>query len=327
MTSNLLVIGTFQDDSLESFFSDALKKYGNVVKHDIGSNIIVKYRQQIIIAFPFVWSFYLKMKLSKMYNYNFDIIFIIMRDLPLSNLKDLKNNHPNSKIVNINPDQMTTIGNMTSLSNLYDLVFLKDKYLGEKMINVGAKNIRYWLECYPQKWNNIILDYVPNDNIVILGNIYYYRHLFIESLICNYKVKNLKIYGKSDKHVRSLKKNYQIEDYIYGKEKLSIIRSSKIIINNLHFAEITSANNKFFEIAGIGGFILTEFSSDIYSILPEKLRILIWKNMDELNDKIKYFINNPKEREELRIELNNYAKENFTYDISVKQILNKIYNH
>ena len=266
------------------------------------------------------------MKLSNIYNYNFDVIFIIMRDLPLSTLNNFKKKYPNSKFVNINPDQMTTIGNMTSLSNLYDIVFLKDKYLGEKMINVGAKNIKYWLECYPEKWNNSIIDYVPNDNIVILGNIYYYRHLFIESLINMCKIKNLKIYGRGDKHVRSLKKSYEIEDYIYGKEKLSIIRNSKIIINNLHFAEITSANNKFFEIAGIGGFMLTEFSSDIYNMLPNKLRVLIWKNIDELNDKIKYFINNPKEREELRIELNNYAKENFTYDNRVKHILKNIFN-
>lgn len=324
MPSKYLVIGTFDQDSLESFFAESLASFGLVSSHNIGSNIIVKYRQKIINSFPIFWFYYLTINLRRITDDYYKVIFVIMRDLPLDNLKYLKNRFKDSILVNINPDQMTTIGNMSSMVNLYDYVFLKDKYLGRKMIDVGARNIRFWLECYPEKWNQLHTPIVPNSEVIILGNIYYYRHLFIESLLDKKGDINLRVFGRADKVVRSLVRSYVIENYIYGRKKLETIRNSSIVINNLHFAEITSANNKFFEYAGAGAFVLTEYSQDIYESLPDRLRVLIWNNMDELVVKINYFLTNIDLRESLRQELHEYAKLHFTFTNRVKAILEEI---
>lgn len=47
--------------------------------------------------------------------------------------------------------------------------------------------------------------------------------------------------------------------YIVGKEKARILYGAKIVFNNLHYAEIESVNNKFFEINGSGAFQLCDY--------------------------------------------------------------------
>ena len=44
-----------------------------------------------------------------------------------------------------------------------------------------------------------------------------------------------------------------------AKSKSNLLFGSKIVFNNLHYAEIESVNCKFFEILGIGGFQICDY--------------------------------------------------------------------
>lgn len=321
-----LVIGTFREDSLETFFSEALSKRGYTDKLDIGANWLVRYRMQIQNTVPSLWDLYCRLILIKnLGTKNYDVVFIIMRDLNPKFLNYIKNKYGHPKLVNLNPDQMTTLGRMYALSGEYDYVFMKDKYLLKRLTRIGVDNCYLWSECYPREWMNNLTSEEPTESVVIFGNIYYYRHLMIERLISCLPDVDIRVYGTPDRHVRSVKRNYLISPPIYGTVKRRIIGTACVVVNNLHFAEVESANNKFFEIVGCGGVVLNENNPEMSRLLTGNLKFLLWDNIDELADKILHLLNNKKERNILKNNLSEHLKEMmWDYDSQVESILSRI---
>lgn len=321
-----LTLGTFQKDSLESFFAESLGSYGVSDELDIGRNIVVKYRQQIQNGLPLLWDLYCQYVLiRKLGNSQYDIVFVVMRDLNPKLISLIRKKSMGGKVVNLNPDQMTTLGRMYSLSAEYDHVFLKDRYLLSRLNRIGVRNCYFWSECYPEKWGVPTSGNLSSDSVVIFGNIYFYRHLLITSLRKRLPNVDIRVYGTPDRHVRSLRREYEIFPPIYGEHKMNIIRSAAVVVNNLHFAEVDSANNKFFEIIGCGGLILNENNPEMSRLLKDELEFLLWENVEELSDKILHLLSNVEFRSSLQrklIELRN--AEDWTYKNAVSTILTRI---
>ena len=318
-----LVIGTFQEDSLESFFSQALANAGPTDVLDIGSNWLVKYRMQVQNTFPRLWDLYCHLKIAQNLRYShYEIVFVIMRDLHPKLLTVIRNKAGSPRVVNINPDQMTTLGRMYALSEEYDFIFMKDRYLLRRLARIGVENCYAWSECYPREWSTSLNVVETTNSVVIFGNIYFYRHLLIEKLVNSLPGVNIKVYGTPDRHVRSLKRSYEINPPIYGVAKQDIINKAYVVINNLHFAEVDSANNKFFEIIGCGGIVLNEKNSEMSRLLKGDLNYLLWDNIEELTDKILFLINNKNIRDAYKVKLNQYReKVGWDYHAAINQIL------
>ena len=248
-----------------------------------------------------------------------------MRDLNPKLISLIRKRSMGAKVVNLNPDQMTTQGRMYSLSSEYDYVFLKDRYLLSRLNRIGVRNCHFWSECYPEKWRVPTSGNSSSNSVVIFGNIYFYRHLLITNLRKRLPNVDIRVYGTPDRHVRSLRREYEIFPPIYGEYKMNIIRSAAVVVNNLHFAEVDSANNKFFEIIGCGGLILNENNPEMRRLLKDELEFLLWENIEELSDKILHLLSNVELRSSLQRKLNelSYA-EDWTYKKVVSTIITRI---
>lgn len=84
-------------------------------------------------------------------------------------------------------------------------------------------------------------------------------------------------------------------------------------------------NERTFKILACGWFEITDDVSCIHKYLKDWEEIIIAKNKQDRFEKIEYYMNHPKERENISLAWQKKVMENHTYHNRVKQILN-IYN-
>ena len=80
--------------------------------------------------------------------------------------------------------------------------------------------------------------------------------------------------------------------YITGEKKAKILYGSKIVFNQMHYAEIESVNNRFFEAYGAGAFQLSDYRKILSRILPKEVKpeLVSFNGIDDGIDKIKYYL-------------------------------------
>jgi spore maturation protein CgeB len=110
-------------------------------------------------------------------------------------------------------------------------------------------------------------------------------------------------------------------EYITGERKADILYGSKIIFNNFHYAEIESANVKFFEIAGIGGFQICDYKPVLKEYSAISLEDFTYKSIGEAIDLIEYYLDKPQIRHELAQKQHNHFLLNHTYEHRINQLL------
>lgn len=111
-----------------------------------------------------------------------------------------------------------------------------------------------------------------------------------------------------------------ITDY---SEEGKVYRACKIAINLSHFAYSRYSSDRMFRILGSGAFCLTHHFPEIEADFKVGEDVVVWHDINDLVDKIKYYLNNDKDRE--RIALNGCfnARTKFTWHHFAEN-LNKI---
>lgn len=230
------------------------------------------------------------------------------------------------KIIHLNPDALTTFQSQQLFVEPYDLYFTKDPYMFSFMKNKLNLNVKLYSEAFNPRVHKrpevdlLQLENETNIDVLCFGSLYPYRNRMLHILKEN-KV-NLTLYGYKNKYFD----DYLLDKYknreIYGEEKARILNGSKIVFNNLHYAEIESVNNKFFEINGSGAFQLCDYKPILKNLLPIDPKLVSFENIDEAKKLIEYYIDKPEKRFEIRDIIMNHFKENYTYKHLVNQILN-----
>jgi len=233
---------------------------------------------------------------------------------------------PNVKVVHVNPDQLTTLEYQQIFASPYHAYFTKDHYMVDFMKTKMGLNTFYLPEAFNprvHKMPNVdreVLEQKINIDVVAFGTMYPYRANMIEQLI-NAGI-DISLFGTPDKRFgkEEIEKKFRNE-YITGDRKVEVLYGSKIVFNNFHYAEIESANVKFFEISGIGGFQICDYKATLeeYSTIP--LDKFTFKSIYEAVDLIKYYLNKPALRHELALEQYNHFISNHTYEHRIKQML------
>lgn len=103
---------------------------------------------------------------------------------------------------------------------------------------------------------------------------------------------------------------------VFGEDYYRAISRSKI---NLNWSLTNGINGKVFEIIGCKGFILTNRTKDVTNLLDNY--IITYNSKNDLNEKIKFFLSNEKERDRLRIALWSYVKSNHMYKNRAEEII------
>ncbi|TRO64273.1 CgeB family protein [Christiangramia sabulilitoris] len=323
----IAIIGAISFDSLEYHVHDELIAQGHDAKIFSYKNLLPK---KIDFGVSQISEKHVEKKnkklLEEVLNYNPDLVIGIYRHIHPLVVKSIKKKE--IKIIHINPDALTTFQNQQLFVEPYDVYFSKDPYMVSFMKNKLNLNVFQYQEAFNprvhKKPNRSFKELEDETKIEVLcfGNLYPYRNRMLRLL----KERNINVtmFGHQSKFFDPyLDENFQNRG-IYGDEKAKILNGAKIVFNNFHYAEVESVNNKFFEITGSGAFQICDYKPILEDLLPIDPKLISFQSIDEAEEKIRYYLNEPEERWKIRNTLSVFFQENYTYKNMLKDIFSKL---
>jgi len=330
----IALIGSKDFDSLEYHIQDSLTFLGHEIFHiDIKDVVKLPYRYNYwaVKLFPNYDNHIFKKIAEKVIEQKPDLVIATYRFIHPECIRIIKSSLPGTKVVHINPDQLTTFEHQQVFASPYDAFFTKDHYIVHFMRDKMKLNAHYLPEALntrvhkPVNRDRAALEKEIGLDVTVFGTMYPYRARMVTELI---KAGiNVSLFGVPDKRfpLPEITKNFRNE-FITGNRKAEVLYGSKIVFNNFHYAEIESANAKFFEINGIGGFQLCDYRDVLkeYSIVD--VEQITFRTIDEAIDKVKYYLVHPEERYKIAEAQMQHFHNNHTYEHRMNFILQNINN-
>lgn len=115
----------------------------------------------------------------------------------------------------------------------------------------------------------------------------------------------------------------------FKKDNNKIVFDFGNIVSNFKFflsKQLLQVKARNFEIPGAGGFILTNYSSELSNFFDTGNEIAVFKNKRDLLKKIRYYLANDKEREDIAIRGYRRSIKNHTYEKRFNDIFNYIFS-
>jgi spore maturation protein CgeB len=191
------------------------------------------------------------------------------------------------------PDSIMSYGRGMFLNAPYDAVFIKDPSIVESIRRESDTPAFYLPECCnPHVHKPVALD--PADllkfgcDIATAGNMYPSRAAFFAQLT-NYDVRIWGNAAPSWMDVTAIRGMIKAE-YITGPMKAKAFLSARVVVNNLHHAEVGSINARAFEIAGIGAFQIISWRPSIAALFEEGTEIVTYRTIPDLKNKLRRFL-------------------------------------
>lgn len=190
-----------------------------------------------------------------------------------------------------------------SSCKVYDILFIYRDINRDKYEQLGAKNITLLRPYFINDRNYSILNQKQNKYTSDVTFIGHYEDDGRDELLKSIfdKGVNLKVYGSfwsKSKH------------YNYFKERLGdipiVVKDYNIVLNSTKIALsfLSKLNNdvytrRCFEIPATKTFMLCEYTKEMNDLFKEGVDAEYFRSEEELLNKIKYYLNNPKRREEI----------------------------
>ena len=148
-------------------------------------------------------------------------------------------------------------------------------------------------------------------DITTAGNMYYYRAKIFEPLVAKYDVK---LWGSTmplwlDSPVKKVYQGRVVAEL----EKSKAFNGAKIVLNTFQ-GEVFGVNQRFFEIAGCGGFQICEHRDAIQEFLKIGEEVVTFYNAKDLIEKIDYYLQNPEERKRIANAAYTRAQKEHTFE-------------
>ncbi|ACX76261.1 conserved domain protein [Fibrobacter succinogenes subsp. succinogenes S85] len=261
---------------------------------------------------------------NRVNDYNPDLILCVYRFIHpvFVNLVKKKGR----KVVHINPDQITTLEYQQVFASDYDAWFVKDPYMQRFMSANMHLNVFRYNEAFNKRSHvkpTISKEACEKEvdiDVMTYGTFYPYRTRMIKCLLDN--DINVKIFGVVPHRFY----NHEVDvanqhKYITGPEKSKLLYGSKIVFNNLHYAEIEGVNCRFFEANGSGAFQLCDYRPVLKELLPIDPELVSFKNVNEAIEKISYYLNHPEQRYDIVTKVYNHFQEKYSYDNLIVYIM------
>lgn len=238
-----------------------------------------------------------------------DTILVIKGQLiqPYS-LKKIKNEFPNIVLCNLNPDNPFNTwhyGNSNHLIiksiPLYDIYFIWGKFLIQKLKKAYAQQVEYLPFGYdpelhyPIEVTNEEKEYYGSD-ISFIGSWDKEREWWLSYLL-DY---NLKIWGdhweKASKKIQQRWTRIRVVEEDYSK----VCNASKINLNFIRKQNGSAHNMRTFEIPACKGFMISNRTDEQMGIFEEKKEADYFNNLNELKNKIDYYLIREKQITEIK---------------------------
>jgi spore maturation protein CgeB len=329
----IALLGSKDFDSLEYHLHDSLIFLGHDVFHiDIKDVIKIpyKYNYWATKLFP-KYDIYIFDKIANLIiEQKPEIVIATYRFIHPECIQKIKKVIPCIPVIHVNPDALTTFEYQQIFASPYDAYFTKDPYIVDFMKNKMGLNAHYLPEALnprvhksPQV-NRMELEKSIGIDVVAFGTMYPYRAKMVYELIM--REIDVTLFGVPDRRFpnEEISKRFRNE-FITGNRKAEVLYGSKIVFNNFHYAEIESANVKYFEISGIGGFQICDYKPTLEEYSKVDVKKYTYRTIDEAIDLIKYYLPRTEERHQMAKEQMEYFHQNHTYEHRVNQIINTVF--
>jgi spore maturation protein CgeB len=288
-------------------------------------NITKTLYQQIFYKIPAVRNFKTK-SICKIYQKEKIDLSIVVHDYFTSqDIESIKKINTNPICIWF-PDAISNFQKSMFFTAGYDYLFFKDKYVVNKLKNEYNLNAHYLPQCCNPKRHKIT-DLSDIDietygcEITNVGNLYPSRAALYRQL-SNY---HLKMWGSPPAiwlKMPELKKAV-MGRIVFNDEKSKAFRAAKIVLNNMHLAEINGVNKRTFEIPACGGFQIVTHNDAVNELFEIGKEIITYTDFKDLKTKIDYFLDpkNENERQSIINAGHQRAIKDHTYENRLKTII------
>tara|TARA_R110000824_G_scaffold76640_1_gene194061 strand:- start:2508 stop:4211 length:1704 start_codon:yes stop_codon:yes gene_type:complete len=104
-------------------------------------------------------------------------------------------------------------------------------------------------------------------------------------------------YGDRKEKIDHLSHDVEVVSDAYGSRHSEVVSRSTI---NLNFCTALGASDRIYKILGARGFLLSDDWIDREKYFEDGKHLVIYKDLDDLNEKIDYYLNNKEERDRIR---------------------------
>jgi spore maturation protein CgeB len=340
----IVIVGKFYTEGSGLHIEEALSDMGHsVVRFDpevqfmqydfLGQkikNVNKTLYQQVFHKIPTIRGIKSK-ELYKIYenNKNIELTIVVHDFLTKQEIETIKKIN-SSPIVLWFPDAVSNFQKAMFFVAGYDHLFFVDKYIVNKLKQEFKLNTHYLPQgLNPKKHLNIEvtakkdIDKYSCD-ITNAGNLYPSR----AALYKNLTQYNFKMWGYPLAvwlKVPELDK-IMMNEPVFNHEKSKAFKAAKIVLNNLHPAVIDAVNKRGFEICGVGGFQIISDRPAVYELFEVGKEIVTYKSLQDLKEKIDYYLDDKNELERANIANAGYlrALKDHTYEVRLKQLLKTI---
>jgi len=184
---------------------------------------------------------------------------------------------------------------------LFDVYYIYAKSLVTPLLDAGASRVEYLPFCYDPEMLRPPEYISPEDenryaaDVVFAGTWECRREWWLEKLT----EFDLSVWGNMWESVdesKPLRRHWK-GNAVYGEEISRLFAVSKIHLNFLREQNKDSHNVRSFEIPGFGGFLLTQRSVEqAEELYMEGREIACFESVDELKEKIRYYLEHEDER-------------------------------
>ena len=247
---------------------------------------------------------------------NFDLILVCHDFLRPSEVEALKLKSK-SMVALWFPDSIANFGRAYFMNSPYDAIFFKDPYIVSILGSFLKMPIFYLPECFNPKLHSsagITAEErkLYECEVVTAGNQHSWRVAIFDQL----SDFDVKIWGNAPPlwmPKSATSKKYQGRG-LYNREKAIAFKSAKIVVNNLLYSEIWGLNARCFEAAGAGAFQLVDWRPGIQNLFSLDSEIVTYKGMNDLVEKIRYWLPRQEERVAISEAAELRAREHHTYE-------------
>jgi spore maturation protein CgeB len=195
------------------------------------------------------------------------------------------------------PDAIVNLAQHDFVLAPYDLIYLKDPFMVRRFGSVLCDDrVRYLPEAFDATTPPV--EPTPEElepyrcEVMLWGNLYPYRVRFLQAL----EGFRVRLYGPAPRTRRSLLSQVEHTGIdVRGREKALACRGAAVCLNPCHFGEVEGANQRLWDLAGLGGFQLTNVPAASEYFDPET-EVATFSDVADLRQKLTYFLGQPERR-------------------------------
>ena len=218
------------------------------------------------------------------------------------------------RLVGWYPDHVANLAQHDFLLAPYDLIYLKDPFMVRRFGEfLGDDRVRHLPEafdgCAPP------VDPTPKElepyrcDVMLWGNLYPYRVRFLQAL----DGFRIRLYGPPPGARRWLLSQVEHSGIdVRGREKALACLGAAVCLNPSHFGEVEGANKRLWEVAGLGGFQLTNVPAASSYFDPET-EVATFSDVADLRNKLSFFLGQPERRSRMAAAAQAKAVANHTW--------------